>query len=119
MTIAPTVSFSFVPTCNKFSWCCCGSSTGDDDVYCYPTKKGEFRTQTGMSSKQMKVANRRFKEIIARKLEPLPLDTKEFIRRLEQEEGIDFEVTKHCPLTKERVEDTVQKINAVLRDLHI
>lgn len=118
MTISPTIAFSFVPTCKKFSCCCCCDNS-DDDSHAYPTKSGKFQLQGSMSSKEIKKANKRLEQIIRRKLEPLPLDTDEFMRRLVEEEGIDLTVSQHYPLTKERVEEITIKINQILSELTI
>ena len=118
MTIQPTLSFSFVPTCNTFSCCGCLSSSEEGD-YAYPMKNGKFRSCMRMTDKEVAIANKRFKEMIIRKLQPLALDVDEFMRRLEEEEGIDFSVSECNPLTKKRVHDTIKKINKVLDQMHI
>jgi hypothetical protein len=114
MTIQPTVSFSFIPTCQTFSCFGCCS-----DKQYYPKKSGEFKPTAFMTDKELKKANERFKSIIIRKLDPLPLDTDEFLDRLEHEEGISLEVTRENPLTKDRLDQTVKSINRVLHDMHI
>lgn len=119
MNVAPTVSFSFIPTCHKLSCLCCCGGDSDDEKHAYPNKKGKFVLKPSMSPKEIKKANERFENIIRRKIDPLPLDTDEFLRRLVEEEGIDFEVTVHNPLTKERVDDIVAVINHVLSDMHV
>lgn len=115
MTIQPTVSFSFVPTCQTFSCfgCCCS-----DDQY-YPKKNGKFKPTAYMSDKEVEKANERFRTIIIRKLDPLPLDTNEFLDRLENEEGVSLTVDREHPLTKERLEKTVKAINRVLGEMHV
>lgn len=72
-----------------------------------------------MTDKEVKKANERFRAIIIRKLDPLPIDTYEFIDRLENEEGISLKVTRENPLTKERLDATVKAINKILKNWHI
>lgn len=112
MTIQPTVEFSFSPSCEKCS--CFGGSNK-----LYPSKKGKFKPIHYMTDSDVRKANERFRTIIARKLDPLPLDTDEFIDRLENEEGVTLEVSRENPLTKERLDDTVKAINRILRHMQI
>lgn len=72
-----------------------------------------------MSDKEVEKANERFRTIIIRKLDPLPLDTNEFLDRLENEEGVSLTVDREHPLTKERLEKTVKAINRVLGEMHV
>ena len=118
MTIQPTVSFSFEPHCKHFSCLCCCKSSDDESVL-YPCKSGKFRPVGGLSDAEVEKANERFREILVRKLDPLPLDTDDFLDRLEHEEGISLKVTRDCPLTKERLDHTVKVINKILGDMHI
>ncbi len=118
MTIQPTVSFSFVPTCETFSClcCCCGS---DDESLVYPSKKGKFKPVHSMTDKEVRKADERFRAIIIRKIDHLPLDNDEFLDRLENEEGVSLKVDREHPLTKERLKKTVKAINRVLGEMHI
>ncbi len=118
MNVTPTVSFSFVPTCRSLSCCCCGSSN-DSESHMYPTAKGKFKFVGEMTDLDIEKANERFKEIILRKLDPLPLNNDEFLDRLENEEGISLTVDRQHPLTKERLDRTVNAINKVLRKMQI
>lgn len=118
MSLAPTISFGFSPSCQKFSCCCCCSGD-DDDSHAYPTRSGKFRLQPSMSSKEIKKANERFEQIIRQKLEPLPLDNNAFLERLVTIEGVDLTVSQHNPLTKERLDTVVDKINEVLKEMEI
>ncbi|MDC7243678.1 MAG: hypothetical protein PQJ44_07055 [Sphaerochaetaceae bacterium] len=116
MTIQPTVSFSFVPTCQTVScFCCCCS---EDDQY-YPKRNDKFKPTAYMTDKEVEKANERFRAIIIRKLDPLPLNNDEFLDRLVNEEGVNLEVTRENPLTKERLDKTVKSINKILKDFHI
>lgn len=116
MTIQPTVQFSFVPTCNTFKCCCFGGSSED---HVYPTKGGKFKPVSHMSDKELKKADERFRTIILRKIDPLPLDNDDFLDRLENEEGISLRVTRENPLTKERLDATVKAINKMLHRMKI
>lgn len=113
MTIQPTLQLSFSPNCRSFS-CCVGG-----DHYMYPTKSGKMKSMTYLSDKEIAKSNERFREIIESKLESLPINVQDFIDRLQHEEGISLQVTRENPLTKERLEETTDAINQILRNLHI
>lgn len=115
MTIQPTISFSFVPTCQTFR--CFGCCSGEDEYY--PKKSGSFKPVAYMTDKEVEKANIRFREIIIRKIDPLPLDNDEFLDRLENEEGITLKVTRENPLTRERLDKTVKSINKMLHQMHV
>lgn len=115
MTIQPTISFSFAPTCQSFRCCCC---SGSEEEF-YPKKSGEFKPMAYMTDKEVEKANERFREIIIRKLDPLPLDNDDFLERLEFEQGVSLKVTRDQPLTRKRLEDTVKVINRMLREMHV
>ena len=116
MSIQPTIQFSFAPTCQSFR-CCCLSS--DDETQMYPCKDDTFKPVGTMSDKEVEVANERFRNIIIRKIDHLPLDNDEFLDRLENEEGISLQVSREDPLTRCRLDDTVKAINNMLAKMHI
>lgn len=117
MTIQPTLSFSFSPTCQSFSCCCFGGHDSESSLY--PNKDGRFKSMNRMTDKEVEIANERFRLIIIRKIDTLPLDNDEFLDRLENEEGISLEVTRECPLTKERLNKTIEAINRIIKHWHI
>ena len=119
MTIQPTIQFSFVPTCNTFKCCCCCWSDESEVENIYPTKSGKFKPVPYMTDKEVIKADKRFREIILRKIDPLPLDNEEFLDRLENEEGISLRVTRENPLTKERLDRTIKAINKILSHMKI
>lgn len=116
MAIQPTISFTFSPTCKSFRCLCCEGS--DEDDHYVPTKDGVFKSVGLMNDAEVEKANIRFKEIILRKIDPLPLDNDEFLKILE-EEGISLHVSRENPLTKSRLEDTIKKINEILGKMKI
>lgn len=118
MTIQPTIAFSFSPTCRSFKCGCC-SGTDDDDLHVYPQKSGNFKFVDYLSDNELEKANKRFREIIIRKIDPLPLNNDEFMKRLEEEEGVDLTVTRSYPLTKYRMDKTIEVINEILSKMHV
>lgn len=118
MTIQPTIQFSFVPTCNTFKCCCFGGGESEGENV-YPTRSGKFKPVQHMTDKEVVKADKRFREIILRKIDPLPLDNEEFLDRLENEEGISLRVTRENPLTKARLDRTVKAINEILSHMKI
>lgn len=118
MTIQPTVSFSFEPHCKTFKClCCCGGDEDENEFY--PKKNGKFKPINSMTDAEVLKADERFREIILRKIDHLPLDNEEFLDRLENEEGISLRVTREDPLTKERLNRTVKAINKILHEMKI
>lgn len=115
MTIQPTVSFSFEPHCKNLFCCCCK----DSDTPYVPKKSGKFKQVISMTDAEVEKADSRFREMILRKIDHLPLDDEEFLDRLENEEGISLRVTRENPLTKQRLDETVKSINKILREMKI
>ena len=116
MTIQPTLAINFQPNCNTFKCCCMGASEEDEQVYI--CKDGTYKSMARMSDEEVHKANKRFKEMIIRKLDPLPLDNAKFLQMLE-DEGVCLEVNRDNPLTKKRFHDTIDTINKLLGKMHV
>jgi len=92
-------------------------SSSDDEHY-VPGKDGVFKNVSHMTDSDIEKANTRFKKIIESKIDPLPLDNEEFFE-LMYDNGISLEVTRENPLTKRRLDETVNVINRILKHLHV
>lgn len=117
MSIQPNFNLNFQPTCRSFRCFCCAGET--DEMEMYPCKDAKFKPVAFMYDADIEKANMRFRQIIIRKLDPLPLDTDDFIDRLENEEGVSLEVSREKPLTRCRLENTIKAINRMLGEMHV